>query len=51
MKKLLLLSALIVFACSDSSDTNDNSNQTFLERFDRWEERRVGKECRPSGYR
>ena len=36
MKKLLLLSALLIFACSsdDSSDTNDNSNQTFLERFD-----------------
>ena len=36
MKKLLLLFALLIFACSsdDSSDTNDNSNQTFLERFD-----------------
>ena len=36
MKKLLLLTALLIFACSsdDSSDTNDNSNQTFLERFD-----------------
>lgn len=35
MKKLLLLSALLIFACSsDSSDTNENSNQTFLERFD-----------------
>ena len=36
MKKLLLLSALLTFACSsdDSSDTSDNSNQTFLERFD-----------------
>ena len=35
MKKLLLLSALFIFSCSDdSSDTNDNSNQTFLERFD-----------------
>ena len=36
MKKLLLLSALLIFACSsdDSSDTNDNSNQTFLEIFD-----------------
>ena len=36
MKKLLLLSALLIFACSsdDSSDTNDSSNQTFLERFD-----------------
>jgi len=36
MKKLLLLSAILIFACSsdDSSDTNDSSNQTFLERFD-----------------
>ena len=37
MKKLFLISALFIFACSsdDSSDTNDNnSNQTFLERFD-----------------
>ena len=34
MKKLLLLSALFIFACSDSSDTNDTSNQTFLERYD-----------------
>jgi len=33
MKKLLLLSALLIFACS-SDDSNDNSNQTFLERFD-----------------
>ena len=32
MKKLLLLSALFIFACS--SDDNDNSNQTFLERYD-----------------
>ena len=32
MKKLLLLSAILVFACSD--DSNDNSNQTFLERYD-----------------
>ena len=36
MKKLLLISALLIFACSgdDSNDNNDNSNQTFLERFD-----------------
>ena len=36
MKKLLLLSVLFILACSsdDSSDTNDNSNQTFLERYD-----------------
>ena len=32
MKKLLLLSALFIFACS-SDDSNDNSNQTFLERY------------------
>ena len=36
MKKLLLLSALFVFACSsdDNSDTNDSSNQNFLEKYD-----------------
>ena len=36
MKKILLLSALFIFACSsdDSNDNNDNSNQTFLERYD-----------------
>ena len=36
MKKLTyLFLALIILACSsDSSDTNDNSNQTFLERFE-----------------
>ena len=37
MKKLLLLSALLIFACSsdDSNDNgNDNSNQTFLEKYD-----------------
>ena len=34
MKKLVLLSALLIFACS-SDDTNDNnSNQTFLEKYD-----------------
>ena len=33
MRKLLLLSAFLIFACS-SDDVNDNSNQTFLERFD-----------------
>ena len=33
MKKLLLLSALLIFACS-SDDSSDNSNQTFLERYD-----------------
>ena len=33
MKKLLLLSAFLIFACS-SDDSNDNSNGTFLERFD-----------------
>ena len=36
MKKLLLISAFLILACSsdDSSDTNDSSNQTFLERYD-----------------
>ena len=36
MKKLFLLSALLIFACSsdDSSDDDDNSNQTFLDRYD-----------------
>ncbi len=36
MKRILILTAILVFACSsdDSSDANDNSNQTFLERFD-----------------
>ena len=36
MKKLLLFSAFLIFACSsdDSSNNDDNSNQTFLERFD-----------------
>ncbi len=33
MKKLLFLSALLIFACS-SDDSSDSSNQTFLERFD-----------------
>ena len=33
MKKLLLLSALLIFACS-SDDSNDNSNQTFFEKYD-----------------
>ena len=35
MKKVLLLTLFIslVFACS-SDDSSDNSNQTFLERFD-----------------
>ena len=46
MKKLLLLSALFIFTCSDSSDTNDNnSNQTFLERFDGvvWEDNELSE--------
>ena len=35
MKKLLLLSALLVFACSGGGDANDNdSNQNFLEKYD-----------------
>jgi len=36
MKKLLLLSALFVFACSsdDGSNSDDNSAETFLEKYD-----------------
>ena len=35
MKKLFLLSALLIFACSsdESSNNDQNSNQTFLERY------------------
>jgi hypothetical protein len=32
MKKLFLLSALLIFACS-SDDSNDNNTETFLERY------------------
>ena len=37
MKKLLLLSALLIFACSSDEGNNDydnNSDETFLERYD-----------------
>jgi hypothetical protein len=36
MKRILILTTILVFACSsdDSSDTNDNSNQNFLEKYD-----------------
>ena len=37
MKKLLLLCALLIFACSSdegNDDYDNNSNQTFLERYD-----------------
>ena len=34
MKKLILLSALFIFAYSSDDSFNDDSNQTFLERFD-----------------
>ena len=36
MKKLILLSALLIFACSsdEGSNHNNNSNQTFLEIYD-----------------
>ena len=37
MKKLLLLSALLIFSCSSDegyNDYNDNSNQPFLEKYD-----------------
>ena len=33
MKRILILSAILFFACS-SDDSNDNSNQTFFERYD-----------------
>ena len=41
MKKLLILSALLIFACSsDDSNDNNNSNLTFFEKYDGvvWEE-------------
>ena len=41
MKKLFLLSALLIFACSsDDSNDNNNSNLTFFEKYDGvvWEE-------------
>ena len=43
MKKLHLLSALLIFACS-SDDNDNNSNHTFLERFDGvvWESQENG---------
>ena len=35
MKKILLLSAFLIFACSSDDDSKDsNSNETFLERYD-----------------
>ena len=37
MKKLLLLCALLIFACSSdegNDDYDNSSNQTFLERYD-----------------
>lgn len=36
MKKLILLSALFIFAssCDEGNNDNNNSNQTFLERYD-----------------
>jgi hypothetical protein len=34
MKKLLLLSALFIFACSSDDSSNDNNAETFLERYD-----------------
>ena len=39
MKRILILTAILIFACS-SDDSSDNSNQTFLERYDGvvWEE-------------
>jgi len=34
MKKLLLFSALLIFACSSDDSSNDNNAETFLERYD-----------------
>ena len=34
MKKLLLLSALLIFACSSDDSPSDDSNQLFLEKYD-----------------
>jgi len=34
MKKLLLLSAFLIFACSNGDSSNDNNTETFLERYD-----------------
>ena len=34
MKKLLLISALLIFACSSDDSTSDDSNQLFLEKYD-----------------
>ena len=34
MKKLLLLSALLIFSCSSDDSTSDDSNQLFLEKYD-----------------
>jgi hypothetical protein len=43
MKRILILTTILVFACS-SDDSSDNSNQTFLERFDGvvWESQESG---------
>jgi hypothetical protein len=43
MKRILILTAILVFACS-SDDSSDNSNQTFLERYDGvvWESQENG---------
>ena len=40
MKKLLLLSVLLIFACSSDDSNDNNSNQTFLEKYNGvvWEE-------------
>ena len=34
MKRLHLLSALLIFACSSDDSSNDNNTETFLERYD-----------------
>ena len=40
MKKIFLLSALLIFACGSDDSSNNNSNQTFLEKYNGvvWEE-------------
>ena len=34
MKRLILLSALLIFACSSDDSPSDDSNQLFLEKYD-----------------
>ena len=34
MKKIFLLSALLILACSSDDSTSDDNNQLFLEKYD-----------------